>query len=98
MEYLIALLIIAGCGFATIAAIGTIRLPDSLCRMHAATKAGSFGAALLLTAAALLFSDLVVTIECILIIGFFYSTAPIAAHLLGRIAVSSQDSKNPKQS
>ena len=65
------------------------RLPDAISRMHAATKAGSFGASLLLAAAALLFRQTSVVIECILIVGFFYCTAPIAAHLLGRVAVAS---------
>ncbi|MEM9157704.1 MAG: monovalent cation/H(+) antiporter subunit G [Verrucomicrobiota bacterium] len=89
MEIVIALLILCGSAFAAIAAIGTIRLPDPLSRMHAATKAGSFGAALLLAAAALLYRETAVIIECLLIIGLFYFTAPIAAHLLGKIIASS---------
>lgn len=86
MEYLIAFVIIAGACFALIAAIGTIRLPDTLSRMHAATKAGSFGASLLLLAAALYFQTLNVVLESMLIIGLFYLTAPIAAQLIGQSA------------
>ena len=33
-----AVLLLAGCVFALIAAIGVVRLPDLLSRMHAATK------------------------------------------------------------
>lgn len=90
MEYLIASFIIAGSCFAVIAALGTIRLPDALSRLHAATKAGSFGATLLLVAAMFLFRDVAATIECLLIIGFFYCTAPISAHLLGRVGRATQ--------
>lgn len=86
MEYLIALLIVLGAFFTTVAALGTLKLPDTLSRTHAATKAGAFGASLLLIAAALYFGELIVVIEAIIIIGFFYTTTPIAAHLLARIA------------
>ncbi|MCH6257559.1 monovalent cation/H(+) antiporter subunit G [Puniceicoccaceae bacterium K14] len=86
MEYIIAFLIIAGSFFTAVAALGTLRLPDALSRTHAATKAGSFGATLLLIAAILFFNQLIVFIECLLIIAFFYTTTPIAGHLLGRVA------------
>ncbi|MBK1879204.1 monovalent cation/H(+) antiporter subunit G [Pelagicoccus mobilis] len=95
MNYLIAITIIVGSSFALIAAIGTIRLPDTMSRMHAATKAGAFGASLLLVAAALHFQTLTVVVESILIIGLFYLTAPIAAQLIGHSArnPSSYDTK-----
>lgn len=86
MDTLIAILIVAGAAFALIAAIGTIRLPDALSRMHAATKAGAFGAGLLLVAAALFFGSLAVALEALLIISLFYLTAPIAAQLIGQSA------------
>jgi len=86
MEYLIAFFIIAGSAFAAIAGLGLLRLPDALSRLHASTKAGAFGAALLLVAAVLLFQEWVVLIEAVIIVAFFYLTAPIAAHLLGRVA------------
>lgn len=95
MDYLIAFLILAGSSFALIAAIGTYRFPDTLSRMHAATKAGSFGAALLLTATAIFFGTFPVLLEAIIIVGLFYLTAPIAAQLIGQAArkPSSYDSK-----
>lgn len=84
MEIIIAILIISGAAFALIAAIGTLRFPDALSRMHAATKAGAFGAGLLLLAAAFHFGALAVVIESLLIVGLFYLTAPIAAQLIGK--------------
>lgn len=98
MEYFIAVTILAGSIFALIASIGTIRLPDTLSRMHAATKAGAFGASLLLLAAAFYFQTLNVVLESILIISLFYLTAPIAAQLIGQSArrPSTYDSQKPK--
>lgn len=84
MEIIIATLIVTGSAFALIAAIGTLRFPDALSRMHAATKAGAFGAGLLLAAAALHFGTIAVVLESLLIIGLFYLTAPIAAQLIGQ--------------
>ena len=40
------LLMAAGVAFLLIAAIGLVRLPDALQRMHSATKAGTLGTAL----------------------------------------------------
>ena len=96
MEIFIAILIVAGGAFALIAAIGTLRFPDALSRMHAATKAGAFGAGLLLVAAALHFASLAVALEALLIISLFYLTAPIAAQLIGLSArkPSEYDSSN----
>jgi multicomponent Na+:H+ antiporter subunit G len=87
----IAVLILLGAAFVLVAAIGVARLPDVLCRMHAATKAGAFGTALLLGAAALHFRSSDVVLKAALGIVFFYLTAPIAGHLLGRAAWRRRD-------
>ena len=55
IEWLIALLVIMGCLFCLLAAVGLVRLPDTLIRMHAATKAGTLGAGLILAAVAVFF-------------------------------------------
>ena len=86
MNWFISLLLLGGAAFVLIAAIGVVRLPDVLCRMHAATKAGAFGAALLLLGAAAHFRTPEVAVKALLAIAFFYVTAPIAGHLLGRAA------------
>lgn len=86
MNTVVALLAVAGATFVLVAALGVVRLPDVLCRMHAATKAGAFGAALLLLAAVLHFQQLGVLVKAALTIAFFYFVAPIASHLLGRAA------------
>jgi len=77
-------LAIFGAVFFLVAAIGVFRLPDLLTRMHAATKAGAFGGTLMLVGCAIAFGELGVTIKAALTIVFFYLTAPIAGHMLGR--------------
>lgn len=86
MSWVVAILMIAGAFFAFVAALGVNRLPDFYMRMHAATKAGAFGATLLLIAAAIHFGSLRASITALLIIGFFYLTTPIAAQTLGQAA------------
>jgi len=84
MSWIIALLLLAGAGFVLIAAIGLVRLPDLYTRMHAAAKAGALGGSLLFLACALAFREWAVLVEVLLIILFFYLTAPIAGQMIGR--------------
>lgn len=84
VQILVIALGLLGAGFFFIAALGVFRLPDLLTRMHAATKAGAFGGALLLIACALQYGEFWVTFKALLILVFFYLTAPIAGHVLGR--------------
>lgn len=86
MNAVIAILIVLGAAFAFIAALGVHRMPDFYMRMHAATKAGSFGALLLLLGAALYFGTLRGAVTSIAVIVFFYSTTPVAAQTLAESA------------
>ena len=83
---LVDLLLVAGTGFMVLGAIGALRLPDLYMRMHAATKAPSLGAGLLLIAAAVHFGDMTVTTRAAFTILFIFLTVPVAAHTLGRAA------------
>ena len=80
-------LLLLGSLFALIAAIGVVRMPDIYCRMHAATKAGAFGVSLILLSLCVVQPTLQVCLRSILIIVFFYLTAPIAAHLISRVCI-----------
>ena len=86
MSWLVTFFMIAGAFFGLVATIGVLRMPDLYTRMHAATKAGAFGATLMLIAAALYFGTLRSAILAVLLICFFYLTAPVAAQSLGRAA------------
>lgn len=84
IDFISALIILIGAAFALIAGIGLFRLPDVYLRMHAATKAGTLGAGLILLALALDAQQLEVAARAIAGVLFLLFTAPIAAHLLGR--------------
>jgi len=81
-----AICMLIGSLFILVAAIGVLRMPDLLMRMHAATKAGTLGTGLILIGVMFYFEKWSVTIEAILTILFIYITAPIASHLLARAA------------
>ena len=69
-----------------VASVGLIRLPDVYCRMHAATKATTFGMGGILLGASLIFQSTTVTTQALLAIFFLFLTAPVAAHLISRAA------------
>ena len=69
-----------------VASIGLIRLPDVYCRMHAATKATTFGMGGILLGASIIFQNAAVTTQALLAIFFLFLTAPVAAHLISRAA------------
>lgn len=78
-------LMLIGVGFVIAAAIGVLRFPDALQRMHASTKAGTLGAILVLAGAMLGLSENAVPVGTMAIL-FMLLTVPVAAHLLGRAA------------
>jgi len=79
-------LLLVGALFVLVAALGLVRLPDLLMRMHAATKAGTLGAGLLLIAIAVSNPETSVVARAVATIVFLLLTAPIAAHLIARAA------------
>lgn len=81
-----AVLLVLGGLFSLVAALGMLRLPDTVMRMHAATKAGTLGVGFILAAAAIRFADTGVTLKALAAILFLLLTAPVAAHLIGRAA------------
>jgi multicomponent Na+:H+ antiporter subunit G len=85
-EMVTALLLVLGSLFSLVAALGMLRLPDTVMRMHAATKAGTLGAGLILIAEAFFYSELGITLRVLAAILFLLLTAPVAAHLIGRAA------------
>ena len=86
IEVLAVALMLFGAFFVFVAALGAVRLPDLFLRMHAATKAGTLGAALVLAAAAAVFGTTAVATKALLTFVFLLLTAPVAAHVLGRAA------------
>jgi multicomponent Na+:H+ antiporter subunit G len=85
-EVLSAALLLIGSLFLLLAAIGVIRMPDLLMRIQVATKASTLGVGCMLLAVAVYFHDFGMTIRVLLVISFFFMTAPVAAHMIGRAA------------
>jgi len=83
-ELLISILILSGTLFILVAALGLIRFKDLYSRMHATTKATSFGLLLLVAGVALFYSTGVVLLKAVLIVLFIYLTAPLASHSIAR--------------
>ncbi|MBW2427587.1 MAG: monovalent cation/H(+) antiporter subunit G [Deltaproteobacteria bacterium] len=89
-DWITALLFILGSLFSLVAALGMLRLPDTVIRMHAATKAGTLGAGLILIGEAFFYAELGITLRALAAIMFLLLTAPVAAHLIGRAAYYSR--------
>lgn len=84
IDILTSLLLLLGSFLCLMAALGIVRLPDALTRMHAATKAGTLGVGLLVVAEAVSYRDLGISLRAATIIFLLLLTTPVAAHLIGR--------------
>jgi len=89
LEIIAGILLITGGFFVLVAAVGILRLPDILMRMHASTKAGTLGAGLILLAVAFTYAEIGIVSRAIATIIFILMTAPVAAHTIGRAAYRS---------
>ncbi|WP_275288759.1 monovalent cation/H(+) antiporter subunit G [Halomonas elongata] len=83
-EWLVAGLVLVGAVFMCLAALGVLRLPDLLTRMHATTKAATLGISLVMLGVAIHFAEEAVVARAFGIILFIMMTAPVAAHIIGR--------------
>lgn len=93
INIIIACFLLLGGFFALVAAIGVLRLPDVLTRMHASTKAGILGSSLILIGGAIYLQDTEITVRVVAIILFLMLTSPIGAHMIGRASVRDLQSK-----
>lgn len=84
--YLVVLLLIGGLFFASVAAIGIIRLPDLYTRAHSASKSDTLGAVLTLSAVAFVFGWGLPSIKTFLLVVFMFLTNPTAVHAITRAA------------
>ncbi|PCF53618.1 Na+/H+ antiporter subunit G1 [Staphylococcus delphini] len=82
------ILVIVGALFSALAAIGMIRLDDVYSRTHAAGKASTLGAMLLLTGTFIYFigKEGYVNFQLIIGIVFVFITGPLASHLVLKAA------------
>ena len=84
INIILFILIFLGSAFMLMASIGLLRFTDLYSRMHATTKATSFGLLLLIIGVGLFFSVCMVWLKALMIIVFIYLTAPLAAHAIAK--------------
>lgn len=91
LDVIAGVLVLAGAVLALTAAIGVVRFPDTLARMHSATKPQVLGLILVLIGALIRLRGShdagMVTVSII----FTLITAPVVAHRVGRLAYQEQD-------
>jgi multicomponent Na+:H+ antiporter subunit G len=78
--------LVAGALLGLAAAIGLVRFPDLLSRMHAATKPQVLGLLLVVTGVGLRLRDPGVVGLLVLVAALQLLTTPVAAHMVGRAA------------
>lgn len=86
--YAVALCLVVGAFFALVAAVGLLKLNDSMTRLHAPTKVGTVGIGALLLASMIhsyVFAD--GSLHELLIIAFLFVTAPISANFIAKVNI-----------
>lgn len=83
---LAAVALVLGAGFAFVASVGLLRMPDLPMRLHATSKAGTLAAGLILFGVALFHNEFGVTTRAVATALFLILTGPVAAHIIARAA------------
>ncbi|KWX68327.1 monovalent cation/H(+) antiporter subunit G [Mycobacterium sp. NAZ190054] len=90
-DIVVAVLILGGSALALTAAVGVVRFPDTLSRMHAATKPQVLGLLLVLAGAAIRLRGNI-DIGMLILTGMFtLITAPVIANRVGQLAYREQN-------
>ena len=91
LDLLAAVLVLLGSALALTAAIGVVRFPDTLTRMHAATKPQVLGLLLVLAGAAIRLRGNIDVGMIVLTAMFTVITAPVVAQRVGQLAYREQN-------
>jgi multicomponent Na+:H+ antiporter subunit G len=97
VQLVLVVLVLAGSGFALVAAIGIWRLPDSLMRMHASSKAGTLGGGMLFLAVAIGLGEFDPAVRALAGVAFLLFTTPVASHLIARATYLLGVPRDPSQ-
>jgi multicomponent Na+:H+ antiporter subunit G len=90
-DIITAVLVLGGSTLALTAAIGIVRFPDTLSRMHAATKPQTLGLLLVLAGAAIRLRGNV-DVGMVILTGLFtLITAPVVGNRVGQLAYREQN-------
>lgn len=88
-------LLVVGCVWCFLAALGLVVMPDFYNRMQAASKAVTLGATCVVLATGLHFGTPEMMARSVLICVFFFLTVPVASHLITRAACMSGEPLAP---
>ena len=91
LEVVGLLLMSVGTLFVFVAGLGIWRLPDVYMRLHASTKAGTLGVALIAAGLVVFFPDLGLFTRAVALVLFLLLTAPVSAHMIGQASYFSPD-------
>ena len=99
LQILLSLLLLAGCFFILVGALGLVRLSDFFKRLHAPTKASTLGVGCVLVCSVAyhIFLGEDPQPRELLITAFLFITAPISAHLMAKAALSLHMAEPPRQ-
>ncbi|HWV80949.1 MAG TPA: monovalent cation/H(+) antiporter subunit G [Hyphomicrobiaceae bacterium] len=81
------LLILAGCFFILVGALGMMRLPELFARMHAASLIDTLGIGFLFAGLMLQAGFTQVTLKLLFILLLFFFTGPVITHALAQAAM-----------
>jgi len=81
-------LILGGCFFTIVGAIGLVRLPDVYTRVHSAGLVDTVGAGLILLGLTLYGGFTIVTIKLLLILAFIFFTSPTSSNAFANAVYS----------
>lgn len=89
VEVVVSVVLVFGSAFVLLGSLGLVKLPDIYARLHAPTKATTLGVGALLLASAVHHTALrgSLSVQELLVTGFFFLTAPIGAYLVSKAAL-----------
>ena len=97
-DMLIAALLLVGAFFGLVGSWGLVRLPQTMQRLHAPTKATTLGVGSLIIASMLFFagSEHRLSLQELLLAIFLFITAPVSAHMMAKAALSLMMESRPE--
>jgi len=81
--------LLLGAALCLAGAVGLVRFPDTLSRLHAVTKPQTLGLILVLAGLALTLRTWAATTTLVIVAAVQFFTSPVSAHLVGRAAYRS---------
>jgi multicomponent Na+:H+ antiporter subunit G len=96
VELLASAMLVLGSSLGVISAIGLHRFRDIFARMHAATKPATLGLAMVVGGAILVLPTAGPIAKLSLVLMLQFTTAPIAAHLVGRATYQTGTELDPR--